>query len=409
VLRIRQEDLPIRLEGRIVGPEDLEFLRSFIAANPYATRTQLADDLCRLWSWNKPNGTPRTASARVLLLRLHDSGLLQLPMNLQKRQGVKRPRSTPSLEQNSMPTTAQRPKKTPCIREQDLPLRLVGHIVGPEDLEFLRSFVAANPGATRTQLANDLCRLWSWNKPNGTPKTISAYQLLLRLHDSGLLQLPPAMRPFPNQKRIIRTPAGEPRPTRKFELSDLLPLQLQRVVTQADHDLWRELIDRYHYLGFTTGAGAQIRYFVHSPQGIVALFGFGASAWHVKDRDQWIGWNKEHRYQFRHLIVNNSRFLILPWIKCQNLASKLLSLVVRTLPRDWQTIYNYTPVLLETFVDQSHFWGTAYKAANWKLVGLTQGQGKKGPKRAILPLKAIYLYPLTKNFRLILTGRKNPG
>lgn len=294
------------------------------------------------------------------------------------------------------------------IREEDLPLRLIGRVVRPEDLVFLRSLLAANPNANRNQLANEVCRLWSWNKPNGTPKVISAKLLLLKLHDSGLLELPPARHPHVNHRKItLRTPAGESLPKMKVELPELLPLQLQRVVTQADRDLWRELIDRYHYLGHNKGVGAQIRYLVHSPLGVVALFGFGASAWHVKDRDQWIGWNKEHRDQFRHLVVNNSRFLILPWIKCKNLATKLLSLVVQALPDDWQAVYNYTPVLLETFVDQGRFWGTSYKAANWKLVGLTVGRGKKGDNKAKLPLKSIYLYPLNKDFRLILTGRKN--
>jgi hypothetical protein len=286
----------------------------------------------------------------------------------------------------------------------------VGRIVRPEDLEFLRSLIAENPGANRNQLAHEVCRLWSWNKPNGTPKAISAGQLLLKLHDSGLLELPPALHRPNNHRNIpLRTAAGEPQPEMKIELPELLPLQLQRVVTEPDRRLWRELIDRYHYLGSNRGAGAQIRYLVHSPHGIVALFGFGASAWHVKDRDQWIGWNEEHRNQFRHLVVNNSRFLILPWIKCENLASKLLSLIVHALPHDWQTVYNYAPVLLETFVDQGRFWGTSYKAANWILVGLTQGRGKKGNQKTRLPLKSIYLYPLTKDFRLILTGRKTPG
>jgi len=296
------------------------------------------------------------------------------------------------------------------IREEDLPLRLLGRIVRPEDLMFLRSLIVNNPGADHAQLANEVCRIWSWNKPNGTPRVTSAKLFLRKLHDAGLLELPPALHPHNNHRKIpLRTAAGEPRPKMKIELSELLPLQLHRVVTQADRDLWRELIDRYHYLGFNRGAGAQIRYLVYSPQGIVALFGFAASAWHVKDRDQWIGWNEEHRYQFRHLVVNNSRFLILPWFKCGNLASKLLSLVVHALPDDWQTVYNYTPVLLETFVDQGRFWGTSYKAANWTLVGLTQGRGKKGGHKPILPLKSIFLYPLTKDFRLILTGRKCLG
>ena len=294
------------------------------------------------------------------------------------------------------------------IREEDLPLCLLARVVTPEDLQFIRLLIAQNPEWSRNQLAFELCRVWSWNKPNGDPKDISAKQLLIRLDESGLIELPPARHRYSVCRSAPRTPAGEPRPKMKVDLSELIPLKLQRVDTQADRNLWRELIDRYHYLGYNNGAGAQVRYLVHSPVGIVALFGFGASAWHVKDRDRWIGWNEEQRLEFRPLVVGNTRFLILPWIKCKNLASKLLSLVTRSLREDFRDAYNYAPVLVETFVDQGRFWGTSYKAANWKLVGITQGRGRNGSKKARLPLKSIYLYPLTRDFRLVLTGRKIP-
>jgi len=294
------------------------------------------------------------------------------------------------------------------IREEDLPLPLLGRVVTPEDLQSIRLLIARNPEWNRNQLACEICRAWSWNKPSGGAKDISAKQLLIRLDESGLIQLPPARHRYSTHRSAPRTPAGEPKPKMKIDLPKLLPLMLQRVTTQADRNLWRELIDRYHYLGYNNGAGAQMRYFVHSPVGIVALFGFGACAWHVKDRDRWIGWDEEQRLQFRHLVVGNTRFLILPWIKCRNLASKLLSLVTSRLRDDFRDAYNYAPVLVETFVDQSHFWGTSYKAANWTFVGATQGRGRNGSKKAKLPLKSIYLCPLTRDFRLVLTGRKIP-
>lgn len=294
------------------------------------------------------------------------------------------------------------------IREEDLPLRLLARVITPEDLQFIRLLIARHPDWNRNQLAFEICRIWSWNKPNGAPKDISAKQLLIRLDESGLISLPP-----PRSRRSIckgapRTPAGEPKPKMKVDLSELLPLEVQRVTAQADRNLWRELIDRYHYLGYNNGAGAQIRYFVHSPLGIVALFGFGACAWHVKDRDRWIGWDEEQRLKFRHLVVANTRFLILPWIRCRNLASKLLSMVTSRLRDDFRDAYNYAPVLVETFVDQEHFWGTSYKAANWRFVGATQGRGRNGSKKAKLTIKSVYLYPLTRDFRLVLTGRKIP-
>lgn len=135
------------------------------------------------------------------------------------------------------------------VKAEDLPRRLVGRIISLEDLKFLRSLIADNPGTTRAQLSAAVCRAWSWNKPNGTPKVLSANQLLRKLHDSGLLELPSARYPHTNHRKVpLRTAAGEPRPLMKVELSEVMPLQLQRVVTQGDKDLWRELIDRYHYL-----------------------------------------------------------------------------------------------------------------------------------------------------------------
>lgn len=135
-------------------------------------------------------------------------------------------------------------------------------------------------------------------------------------------------------------------------------------------------MERYHYLGYTPLPGAQIRYFIRSSTGLLGAIGFSAASWKVAPRDTWIGWSASVQKQNLHLIVNNSRFLILPWVKSKNLSSHILSLCAQQLPHDWQQTYGYTPVLMETFVEKDRFAGTCYKAANWIYVGLTKGRGK---------------------------------
>jgi len=160
---------------------------------------------------------------------------------------------------------------------------------------------------------------------------------------------------------------------------------------------------RYHYLGYTPLPGAQLRYFIYAGEQIVALTGFSAAAWQTAPRDQFIGWNHEQRKKNLHLITNNARFLILPWIKSKNLASKILSLSARYLLDDWEKKYNIRPVLLESFVEKKRFTGACYKAANWRLCGQTKGRGKLGPSgKMSVPIKDIWLYPLDKKFRNIL-------
>ncbi len=161
---------------------------------------------------------------------------------------------------------------------------------------------------------------------------------------------------------------------------------------------------RYHYLGHKPLPGAQLRYFVTVEEQIIAALGFGAAAWQTAPRDQFIGWSHKQRERNLPLIINNARFLILPWVRSKNLASKILSMVARRLPDDWESQYKIRPVLLETFVDSERFIGTCYKASNWVYVGKTKGRGKLG-RAGIqsVPIKDIWLHPLSRHFRRQLT------
>jgi hypothetical protein len=229
---------------------------------------------------------------------------------------------------------------------------------------------------------------------------------LLRLHRLGHIELPPPLKRNGNGTSHIEfTAASNPGNPITEDLSTLGPIELVRVINRKQSRFWNELIQRHHYLGYTPLPGAQIRYLIYNKTGILlGAIGFSASSWAVRPRDNYIGWTKEQRISRLHLVINNSRFLILPWVHVKNLASKVLSQCAKQLPNDWQTSYGYTPVLLETFVEKDRFAGTCYKAANWCQVGQTQGRGKTGriDDRRV-PIKDIYLYPLGKNFCEILT------
>ncbi len=184
----------------------------------------------------------------------------------------------------------------------------------------------------------------------------------------------------------------------------LSALRLEPVHKPQDSRLWNEYIERYHYLGYKPLPGAQLRYFVRAADVLVALLGFGAAAWQTAPRDRFIGWCAPTRQRNLHLIVNQARFLILPWVQSQNLASKLLARAARQLPNDWQARYGYRPVLMETFVETDRFTGACYRAANWIYVGQTKGRGKLGPSgKQSVPVKDLWLYPLTRDFRQTLS------
>jgi hypothetical protein len=210
---------------------------------------------------------------------------------------------------------------------------------------------------------------------------------------------PPRYKDTNGRRTPARTQAAEPQPLQELSLSKLNHLRLE-IVTKQRSTLWNEYIDRYHYLGYTPLVGAQLRYLAYAEDRLLALFGYGASAWRLAPRDRWIGWSDAQRQAGLQRVVGQVRFLILPWIRCPNLASKLLSLSAAQLPADWERRYGIRPWLLESFVDTSRFEGICYRAANWIDVGQTQGRGKKDRhNRGGLPRKQVYLYPLYQDCR----------
>jgi hypothetical protein len=160
------------------------------------------------------------------------------------------------------------------------------------------------------------------------------------------------------------------------------------------------LVHHDHYLGHPRLVGEHIRYLAYLQGQVVACLGWASAAFKVHPRDQFIGWDTTTRRRKLCFVANNVRFLILPWVRIPHLASKVLALNLRQLSQDWQTLYGHPLYLAETFVDRSRFSGTCYQASNWIPVGQTQGSGKRGNRYFDHGQpKAIYLYPLHRNFR----------
>lgn len=284
-------------------------------------------------------------------------------------------------------------------------VRYGGRCFSPAELEQIRAIIAIHPDASRAALSVLVCQHLDWRRLDGRLKDMSCRVAMLRLHEDGLITLPPPRWGNGNGQRYRRrTAQAEPAPPRHAASPrDLGPLALEPIADRRASHLYNEYLERYHYLGYQPLAGAQQRYFVRAASAIVAMLGFGAAAWKCQARDDFIGWRASQREQRLHLVVNNARFLILPWVQCPNLASAILARAAQRLADDWQQRYAYRPVLLETFVEHPRFRGTAYQAANWHCVGQTQGRGKLDiHHRAALPRKTIWLYPLQRNFRQIL-------
>lgn len=281
-------------------------------------------------------------------------------------------------------------------------VRYCGRDFSDEDMATIQQLIDEDPARTRADISRLACHAMGWFKPDGGLKEMSARVAMLRMQADGLITLPPPRR-SPPDSRVRITSASDPWPTIEQPAGALAPLVLRLVVEKADSRLWNEYIQRYHYLGHKPLPGAQLRYLVYSASQVVAALGFGAAAWQTAPRDHFIGWTHEQRKKNLHLIVNNARFLILPWVRSHNLASMILAKVARTLPDHWWSVYNVRPVLLETFVEKPRFRGTCYHAANWIHLGQTKGRGKLGPHGILgVPIKDIWVYPTDRKFKMLL-------
>ena len=285
---------------------------------------------------------------------------------------------------------------------------IVGKLCGREltagDLEIIRVVVREADPPLRSEIARRVCEALQWYDVQGRAKLMSCRVGLLRLHRGGLIALPPPRNGNGNgrglRQQTIVWPDPQPVTGSVGELSGLC---LEGVADKAASRLWNGLIERWHYLGYSPLPGAQLRYLIRWDQGILGAIGFGAAAWKVTARDRWIGWGRSEREAHLGQVLNNARFLLLPWVEVKHLASKVLSLAVRRVAEDFPARYGERVVLLETFVETGRFRGTCCRAANWQYLGETTGRGKcDRTHRAALPRKAVYVYPLAADFRVAL-------
>ena len=285
-----------------------------------------------------------------------------------------------------------------------IPSRLSGRAFDGADLERIRQAVREADPPLRAEIARRVCQVLDWRDVQGRPKLMSARVGLLRLHRAGLIELPAPTRRNGNGRALVQGPDRWPEPVPvERRLGELSGLRLEAVTDQRVSRLWNGLIDRYHYLGYTPLPGAQLRYLIQWDGGVLGAIGFGAAAWKVAARDRWIGWGRAAREAHLGRVLNNARFLILPWVRVKHLASKVLSLAARRVTEDFPARYGEPLVLLETFVETPRFAGTCYRAANWQSLGETSGRGKLDRHhRAALPRKGVYVYPLRADFRAAL-------
>jgi len=275
-----------------------------------------------------------------------------------------------------------------------------------EDIKFM---VKMFKNLSRTELANTVCENLNWVDAKGKNKVNSAVELLKKLEKRGEVKLPESKGKEKVKREITFTQRTDEPLSGKCNMKDIEPVSVELVKIKEEKQLWDEYVHRYHYLGYKQPFGARQRYFIVAGNGEkIGCMLFAASAWALEARDRWIGWDEEDRIKKLNLIVNNTRFLIFPWVKVKNLASRALSLVGKRIRTDWYKRYGYKPVLLETFVDTERYQGTCYKAANWIYLGKTAGRGRMDRfNKKALSQKQIYMYPLVKDFREYLCSKED--
>jgi len=276
-----------------------------------------------------------------------------------------------------------------------------GRPVTKQGIATIKKIITENPCSSRRSISQQVCREWNWRQNNGFLKDMVCRSLLLLLESKGLIKLPPRKcnPPNPLAKRKKPTKIDIDQTTIQASLKHI-SIRLVQVRRTPFEKMFNSLIHQYHYLGYTQPVGEHLKYIAFYHDRPIACLAWGSAPWYIGARDRFIGWSKEIREQNLHLIANNTRFLILPWVQIPCLASHLLALNRHYLYRDWQQLYHHPIHLVETFVDTERYHGTCYKADNWIYVGETTGRGKASKTHnPTLPIKAVYVWPLSKNFR----------
>jgi hypothetical protein len=282
-----------------------------------------------------------------------------------------------------------------------------GRKISQEDILYIRALIEQHPHESRRTLSTKLCEAWQWRQANGALRDMVCRGLLLILDRAGRIKLPPvsyvrhnplANRVRPELIRIDTTPIQDC-------LRSLQPLEFEPVRRTGKEPLWNSLLEEHHYLGYEQPVGEHLKYLVWAQGRPVGCLAWCSAPRHLRSRDRYIGWSAEERRRNLRFLAYNTRFLILPWVKVEHLASHILGRMASRISADWQRIYGHPIYFLETFVDPERFRGTCYRAANWVMLGKTTGRGKQSnsyvPNRSI---KEVLGYPLAKQFRELLMG-----
>jgi hypothetical protein len=281
-----------------------------------------------------------------------------------------------------------------------------GRSVTGEQIAFIRRLIANRPELSRWKLSRELCEAWQWKQGNGALRDVVCRGLLLLLHRAGEIELPPI-------RRLVRNRIAErARPARveieefplRGSLGDLQPLEFVQVRRSPEEALFNSLLEQHHYLGYQRPVGEHLKYLVKARGQVIACLAWSSAPRHLKLRDCYLGWGEEARERNVHLLAYNTRFLILPWVEVPHLASHILGRMAKIVAQDWQRLYAHRLYWLETFIDTVRFRGTCYRAANWQVIGTTQGRGHRAPTlEPTRPVKQMLGLPLHRRFREVLS------
>ena len=280
-----------------------------------------------------------------------------------------------------------------------------GRIITNKDIVYIKDLIAGHPHESRRTLSTQLCEAWQWRQTNGALRDMVCRGMLLMLHRSGLIELPPVkfVPHNPLARRVRPVPVPVDTTPMEVRLRQIQPLEFVQVRRSGDEPLFNSLMEEHHYLGYEQPVGEHLKYLVWAHDRPIACVAWSSAPRHIGSRDRYIGWSAEARRRNIRFIAYNTRFLILPWVRVEHLASHVLGRMAARISDDWQRMYGHPIYFLETFVDPERFRGTCYRAANWMLLGKTTGRGKQSnsyvPNRSI---KEVLGYPLTKRFRELL-------
>ncbi len=288
-----------------------------------------------------------------------------------------------------------------------------GREITREQFSEILETVGLFPSLSRKELAATICEHLGWVTLAGNNKLDACAKLLEKLESKGLIRLPAKQEQYRRnriQRPIVLTSRTDRRAAISGNLKDIGQVSVEVVVDKESTGLWNEYVSRYHYLGYKQPFGYFLRYFIESEQGILGCLLFAGAAKALGVRDRWIGWREPDRLRNLAWVINNSRFLIFPWVSVKNLASHVLGQVNRRLQADWHQRWGYSPVLMETFINPAQYCGSCYKAANWQYLGMTTGEGlvRKGKRYRTSP-KMILVKPLVKAFRSLLCSQQLKG